>query len=216
VGRGRQGEDKVYKELARQWHTVVLLDIRLLLPPSLPHRHPTKLRKEVQHLYRRYKLPLQSKFNDRWLKPSHYQSLVQKQVLQDKPKQRPTDGCAVYGLFLEGCRWDGSSLNESFPKELYTSACLLLIIRIYKDSRNPWRNRTFAEMPPILLIPEPNHVKAETGIYECPVYKTIQRAGTLSTTGHSTNFILTMEIPTREPQEHWTIQGVALICALDF
>lgn len=31
------------------------------------------------------------------------------------------DGCVIYGLFLEGCRWDGNYLNESLPKELYTS-----------------------------------------------------------------------------------------------
>ncbi|XP_058804505.1 dynein axonemal heavy chain 1-like [Phymastichus coffea] len=114
------------------------------------------------------------------------------EVLKDKPISRPSNGCAVYGLFLEGCRWDGESLAESLPKELFT------------------------EMRPILMIPEVNHQKATTGIYECPVYKTVLRAGTLSTTGHSTNFVLSMEIPSREPPAHWTTRGVALICSLDF
>ena len=71
-------------------------------------------------------------------------------------------------------------------------------------------------MSPIYLLPEVNYKTPETGIYECPVYKTITRAGTLSTTGHSTNFVLTIEIPSRNPQAHWIKRGVALICALDY
>uniref|UniRef100_A0ABD2WRH4 Dynein heavy chain 1, axonemal n=1 Tax=Trichogramma kaykai TaxID=54128 RepID=A0ABD2WRH4_9HYME len=113
-------------------------------------------------------------------------------VLAQKPKTRPDDGCVVYGLFLEGCRWDGTSLAESRPKELFTS------------------------MKPMLFLPEVNHKKPESGFYECPVYKTVVRAGTLSTTGHSTNFVLPVEIPCRESPSHWIIRGAALICSLDF
>lgn len=49
------------------------------------------------------------------------------------PKQRPPDGCIIYGLFLEGCRWDGNYLNESFPKELYTSIYTYIYYNITKN-----------------------------------------------------------------------------------
>ena len=74
----------------------------------------------------------------------------------------------------------------------------------------------FTDMPPVWLVPEQNHVVAESGIYECPVYKTLKRAGVLSTTGHSTNYVVTMEIPSDKLQKHWIKRGVALFCALDY
>ena len=71
------------------------------------------------------------------------------------PTSRPVNGCYVRGLFLEGAQWsaDKHELAESKPKELYT------------------------DMPVIWLKPTANRVKPVTGIYECPVYKTLTRAG---------------------------------------
>ena len=71
-------------------------------------------------------------------------------------------------------------------------------------------------MPIIRLIPAADRVQPSTGIYICPVYKTLTRAGTLSTTGHSTNFVMPIELPSDKTPEHWIKRAVALICALDY
>ena len=45
----------------------------------------------------------------------------------ESTKAPPENGCYIYGLFIEGARWDGEShaVGESRPKELYTEFPML-------------------------------------------------------------------------------------------
>ena len=120
--------------------------------------------------------------------------------------QPPLDGVEVYGLFLEAATMREGVLAEAQPKELYSGFPSLFLI--------PVVTATYVK---------PLHV------YECPCYKILSRSGTLSTTGHSTNFVLYVDIPTYlgvppgNPKDHaqqlkdqHMISSVALFLALSF
>jgi dynein heavy chain len=96
--------------------------------------------------------------------------------LGDKPS-RPESGAYVKGLYLEGARWDFAAgrLAESLPKVLFTPA------------------------PVVWLKPCRNDEIKSSKTFDCPVYRTTARRGVLSTTGHSTNFVMSMRLPTNEP-----------------
>lgn len=105
-------------------------------------------------------------------------------------------GAYVHGIYLEGCGWDyeACGLVESRPGSLSTELPVLHFEPVQADV--------------------PDHYDV---IYDCPLYKVSSRAGTLSTTGVSTNYIVTLGLPSLHGVhgDHWTIRGVAGLCSLD-
>ena len=61
---------------------------------------------------------------------------------------------------------------------------------------------------------ELNDVK-EYKHYACPVYKTSERWGILATTGHSTNFVMYVRVPSDDEEKNWIRAGIALLTQLD-
>lgn len=70
-------------------------------------------------------------------------------------------------------------------------------------------------MPIIWVKPGKVSEIKERKVYSCPVYKTSERKGTLSTTGHSTNYVMPLILDTEHDQRHWVKRGVALLCQSD-
>lgn len=59
--------------------------------------------------------------------------------------------------------------------------------------------------------------KSDYNVFETPTYKTSARKGTLSTTGHSTNYIMPIDcpIPDGDIPDKFVKKGVALLTTLD-
>ena len=113
---------------------------------------------------------------------------------KELPSNPPEDGAYTHGLFLEGARMGDEEgelkLMESHHKVL------------------------FAPMVCVKFVPMPADQFAVFQHYECPCYRTTERRGVLATTGHSSNFVMFMRIPTTETKAHWTTRGCALVNSL--
>ena len=72
----------------------------------------------------------------------------------------------------------------------------------------------FSAAPVMMLSPCTMEQQAAFPHYECPLYRTPERRGVLATTGHSTNFVMELMIPSDKPQDHWTRRGVAFLLSL--
>jgi len=122
------------------------------------------------------------------------------------PTEPPESGAYISGLFMDGARWDDDAqvIVDSFPKVLW------------------------AKMPNYHILPveltndkQTERAKFNSGsrdhVYPNPVYKESLRKGVLSTSGHSSNFILWLYMPIakEDSEQLWTKRGVALITMTD-
>jgi dynein heavy chain len=104
----------------------------------------------------------------------------------------PDEGMLIYGFFMDACRWDYEEMvvAEQEFGVMYVQA-------------------------PVVHFAVCQNYKPDPDQYSCPLYKTSVRAGTLSTTGHSTNFVLPIEVDTAERPSHWILKGAAFLCMLN-
>ncbi|EAN86220.1 dynein heavy chain, putative [Trypanosoma cruzi] len=103
----------------------------------------------------------------------------------------PERGCYVYGIFTDSWRWDGTRgvMADSLPGEPYAS------------------------LPVVHFLPEPHH-KMGPGWHCVPLYRTVVRAGVISSLGASSNYVLSIEVPTDKESDYWQLMGAACVCAL--
>ena len=89
---------------------------------------------------------------------------------------------------LRVCKWDEDKvwLDESEPKILYMKCSRVWF--------KPWK---------------PEDFKTDT-FTDTPIYKTSIRKGVLMTSGHSTNFVLLLRMPTRLAPNYWVKRGVII------
>jgi len=101
----------------------------------------------------------------------------------------------IHGLFMQGAKWDMKEkcVQDSDPKVPLIEFPVIWLepIEITGESLSPSEN------------------------FECPLYKTSARKGELSTTGHSTNFVLMLNLPSKVHQDYWIRRGTALLCMTD-
>lgn len=102
----------------------------------------------------------------------------------------PEDGIIVHGLFIEAGKWDAAK----------GGLC------------DPDLGELSPRLPALWLKPcKEVHVGNR---YQAPLYKTPVRAGVLSTTGHSTNFVLPILLESNKPSDCWVLRGTALVTSI--
>lgn len=105
----------------------------------------------------------------------------------------PETGVNLHGLFMQGAKWN------------YVKMCV--------DDSDP--KVALVNFPVIWLEPVARTELQLEGTYVCPLYKTSLRAGELSTTGHSTNFVLFVNLASQVHPDWWIRRGAALLCMPD-
>jgi len=102
--------------------------------------------------------------------------------------QRPTEGCYIHGLYLEGAGWDveKARLKQQENKVLIT------------------------EMPVMHIIPIQQHQAKIQNTFLTPVYVTQARRSSMGT-----GLVFNADLATTVHHSHWVLQGCALVLNKD-
>ena len=104
----------------------------------------------------------------------------------------PEDGVYVDGLYIEAARFDMESMT--------------LQPSVLGQPRVP--------LPVILFLPVEDY-EIDPTHYQCPTYRTSVRAGVLTTTGASSNYVCDLSIPIDRDPSFFVLQGTAALTMLD-
>ena len=99
---------------------------------------------------------------------------------------------------FQAATWSGLVLEDALPGELFLAMPSMHLL------------------PCVLEEKKKSATATSRGFYSCPLYKTLTRAGVLSTTGLSTNFITSLELPIAhgKTDSFFVRRGCALVAAL--
>ncbi|XP_042219579.1 uncharacterized protein LOC121864578 [Homarus americanus] len=181
------------------------LDTDLEDNESLPYDNDSpQLKKEGDQTV---KVPTEQQEKEDNENDSQSQSHESDDVIYQVIPRQAQGGTYTWGFFLEGARWDREQhcLAEMSAKQLHDQLPIILF------------------QP--AALPDMSHHEGvsckyedqaeEKGMYHCPVYHTSERSGTLSTTGHSSNHILDLILPSSLPCHHWVSRAAAALTQLD-
>ncbi|CRK99185.1 CLUMA_CG012510, isoform A [Clunio marinus] len=111
-------------------------------------------------------------------------------------QEQPEIGVYLKGIFLEGARWNRTEkkLDEAWPKILFDTLPVVTMTPMMKS---------------LELLDE------KESNYNCPMYRTTERRGVLATTGHSSNFVMFIQLNTDKSSNHWLNRSTASVLSLN-
>jgi hypothetical protein len=140
----------------------------------------------------------------------------------------PEKGLYAWGFFMDGARWDDDNctIDDCTPKVMWSNMCTVWFKPAMMDENDPQEKvvsgaeATDQLNCPKETFPNPRYLSekfsappkpwtskgglmAQGLVYDCPVYKNSDRKGVLSTSGHSSNFILWLCIPIKSKTEQY-------------
>ncbi|KAI8730841.1 dynein heavy chain 6, axonemal, partial [Biomphalaria glabrata] len=144
----------------------------------------------LQNFARKYNQPIDHlSFKFILLPYSREEALVMEQLRTVKKSETipmdqnldvPDDGVLVHGLYMDGFAWNWDHMTVG----------------------DQLKGQMQANLPVMHMDPRLDY-EPDLSLYPAPLYKTAARAGTLSTTGHSTNFVVTVHLPSSNTQDYW-------------